>query len=169
VGSSVGLGSEEADGPSVPVGPGEGVAGAVGQGSGDGGVLEGGAGSPVGPGVSGLGEVLPEPSVVGLGLPDVGVGGDEAGTGVDVPVGEGVVPGLAVRAGAAAATVVRASRGDRAARSCLPFFRAGLAWAETRPAAQPSGVACTAASARWVGRPATVVPSSRPSPAKRSW
>jgi hypothetical protein len=156
----------DAVGPSVPVGE----VGAVGHDAGDGGVLLGGAGSPEGLGVCGVGDGLPEPSVVGVGSGDVGV--DDVVVGVGVPVGVGID---VERAGARAARTTDAATG--AVRRCFAFgfvlaldlAFVGLAWAEDRPAAQPSGATCTAESARWVDSPATVVPSSSPSPAKRCW
>ena len=85
---------------------------------------------------------------------------------VDVPVGEedGVPDGDAEADDAGLADFLGFAWSAR----CFPAFPP-VACAETRPAAQPSGVASTADSARWVGSPATVVPSSRPSPAKRCW
>ena len=165
--SSVGVGEGVSDGDGVA----SGVGGAVGhvlagEGSGEG---EDGDGSEDGEGSDDAeGSVGGEGSVDAEGADEVDPAGGAAASVVDVPVGEGdSVPDGDAEADdvALACFVVFACP----ARCFAAFPPVRGACAETRPAAQPSGVASTADSARWVGSPATVVPSSRPSRAKRCW
>lgn len=158
------------------VGVGEGVS--VGDGDG----VASGSGGAVGHALSGEGSGEDGVGSDGVGSEDVGVedgvGSDEEGS-VD---GDGAAEVVPADGAAASVVVVPVGEGDAEADDVGLADFVGFAWsarcfpalppvacAVTRPAAQPSGVASTAESARWVGRPATVVPSSRPSPANRCW